>query len=975
MELFILILFVWLLVLHFKINGLRDQLENFLSSTKPDVTPKGTIAPTQEQSCEEDHPDEQKTIETKPQETQPVQSMAASISKADYLKQALSVGNKPETQYNTENTTDNSQTETAANNETETFESQVQEETPAPVFEFTAAKLFSWIGGFMLFLGVAFCIKYSIEHSLISPAMRITLGICLGAGLAAWGFFIKNEKYRVTSHTLLGSGFAIIYIATYCAYLLYHFIHLETAFIFMAITSFIAMGASMKKDAKYVGYLGAIIAFLTPVLLNSGKDSWVIFFSYVFFINISTAFAAVKKNWNNLFICTLCFTWLCQANWFSPFAPYKMLGVVIFFSLYALASAWLIRKQEGQTVLAKTVGIFLCMELFLMLPAGSEITGIISSTQFLIYVLLVNFIILFLAGRGNLTVTFTKTGKILSFLILFCWFDKNANDIPLWFSLGTCVLFTALNASSDFLPLFNRNEKRKPDAFSVFYPLAIMGMFFVIFVSNEWYNSINNFGIIFIVMNIFLAGLIILGVLAEMLWITFLAIAAIFLLLFVTVFGLDLQIFTPGIIASSFVPLFLCGGVIYALRKKDLIKGISYEEKALSFTNALMPFVFILTIVTQIKAPANLHWLLGATMAICVLNVLVARLYQNTYNLPAIAIGAGLVELTVWQSELVNNFTVISFTSWTLALFALFVILPFINKKYFWEKSATWVATTFAGLSFCVIGCTIISDYYAANISMGLIPGCLLAIYICLLYLLWGKQKQPLGNPLSIAFISGACLFFLTIIFPIQINDYWLAVAWALEALFLSYLNKDLPYKGWRIVSGSLGIIVGLWAMAGIENLTPVPSTHIWNWYLWVYGICALCFGLIAYLWDKQSEIKNLFYILCGLTLFWLVNIEIAQWFNTDGTLTFAFTGHLAEALTYTLAWALFGFAVIGLGLLKEKNIISKIGIGIMVLPLAKFLLSDIWQLELLYRILGSFALAVILIFVSFWYQKRQKIN
>ncbi|MBO4707691.1 MAG: DUF2339 domain-containing protein [Elusimicrobiaceae bacterium] len=965
MEILAIIFFIWLIVLHVKINGLKCKMEELLSSNK---TPENNKT-NQEQTDKKLITDSQKNTQV-----QRPQTINASLSGADYLEQALKVNYKKESTSKVENTATEVAQQEFKNYETKTFKPTIQKETSTPVFEFTAAKLFSWIGGFMLFLGVAFCIKYSIEHSLISPAMRIVLGICLGAGLAVWGFLIKNEKYRITSHTLLGSGFAIIYISTYCAYLLYHFISLETSFILMAITSFAAICVSLKKNAKYVGYLGAIIAFLTPILLNSGKDSWAIFFSYVFFINISSAFAAVKKKWNDLFICTLYFTWLCQAIWFSPFNSYKLLGVITFFSLYALASAWLIRKQEEKSILSKAVGIFLCMELLLMLPVSSQVSQIIASSQFLGYVLLVNFIILFLVGRRNLIMLFSKIGKVLSFLILFAWFAKNANAVPLWFSLGISVLFTALNASSDLLSVFNHNENKKPDMLSAFYPLAIITMFLIVFISHGWYNSLNNFGIIFITMNIFLAGLIVLGVLAEMLWIAFLAIAVIFLLLFITIFGLSSEIFAPWAIISSFVPLFICGGLLYILRKKGLVKGLSFHEKLLSITNALMPFLFVLLIVAQTKAPANLHLLLGTTMIICLLNILVARLYQNTYNLPVIAVGSGFVEFAIWESSLVTDTTLIPFTSWALALFALFIIVPFINKKYFWERSSTWIMTSFAGLLFLGIGYLIINKY-AEWMAAGIIPLCLLGIYSYLLYLLWGKEKQMRGNPTSIAFISGACLFFLTIIFPIEIKSHWLAAAWILEALFLIYLNKELPYKGWQIVSGGLGIIVGLWAIVGIKRLSPVPTTHIWNWYLWIYGICALCFGAIAYLWEKPVQLKNIFYLLCGLTLFWLVNIEIAQWFNSGNTLVFTFTGHLAEALTYTLAWALFGSAVIGIGLFKDRPIISKIGIGIMVLPLIKFLCSDIWQLELLYRILGSFALAIILIFVSFWYQKRQKVN
>ncbi len=43
--------------------------------------------------------------------------------------------------------------------------------------QFTGTRLFSWIGGLALFLGVAFLLKSSFEQGLISPIIR---------GTAAW---------------------------------------------------------------------------------------------------------------------------------------------------------------------------------------------------------------------------------------------------------------------------------------------------------------------------------------------------------------------------------------------------------------------------------------------------------------------------------------------------------------------------------------------------------------------------------------------------------------------------------------------------------------------------------------------------------------------------------------------------------------------------------------------------------------------
>ncbi len=41
--------------------------------------------------------------------------------------------------------------------------------------QFLGVKLFAWIGGLVLFLGVAFFVKYSFDQGLLSPAVRVTL--------------------------------------------------------------------------------------------------------------------------------------------------------------------------------------------------------------------------------------------------------------------------------------------------------------------------------------------------------------------------------------------------------------------------------------------------------------------------------------------------------------------------------------------------------------------------------------------------------------------------------------------------------------------------------------------------------------------------------------------------------------------------------------------------------------------------------
>lgn len=943
MAVFIFIFLIWLIVLQVTVNRLEEQIKtiNALqhsldSSTQQPVTPP--------------------TAQMNPQHTSPVMPASIPSQRTSKVEEESSSG---QTALST-NSPKNPPSHTPAS-----------VPVSKPMFEITAAKLFSWIGGFMLFLGCVWGIKYIVENNLLSPALRIVLSTGAGIVLTGCGYAIKNAKYRVTSHTLLGSGVAIIYTAIYCAHAFYHFISLGTTFVLLAATSFATFALSLNKGAKYVGYLGTIIAFLTPLLLNSGKDAWIVFFSYVFCINATAAYSAVKKGWNDLFICTLGFTWLCQAAWLSPFASYKLAGIASFFSLYALAGAWLIRHEQAAAVIARTVGCFLCMELLLMTGIGASLGEPLPGSLLLLsHVFLVNLIILTLAGRGNLDLAFARAGKVLSFLVLFIWLLAHAPQAPLWLSLGACMLFAALNSSVELLPIFGRRSVKSLDILSLIYPLLVMGALLIVGLVRGPVSALS-FISIFTVLGILLIVTIVAAVLAHLMWLAFVAVGLLFVFLITSViFGSGGFYFAPCLLLSGLIPVLLCMGALLTLHRMQRTASPVNGEKLLAAVTALLPFVLILT-VTQAQHTPHIHWIFATTCAVCLLNVLAARLYKNTFILPAAALGTGLVLLAMWQG--VSNWqTAVLFGNWMIILLTLFVLVPFLSKQHFWFQEGPWIACTITGVETCVLAC-VLAHQYLPSFHTGWIPAILLGLYTYLLYKLWPTARTAQAQPLSVACISGAVLFFLTLISPLEIHNYWLAVAWMAQAVLLGILNIRLPYRAWKIVSAGLAVIVVCLLLS--MNFSPIPTLRIWNWYLWVYGLCAAAFFLLARMWEKPSRWAIVFNVCCWAALFYLLNIEIAHWFNTTDVLEFNYTGRLAESLTYTLSWALFGIGSIGLGLKVQKSALSKAGIGIMALALLKFFCLDIWQLEALYRILGAFGLAVLLITSSYWYQKKQKIR
>src|SRR5262249_28190433 len=83
---------------------------------------------------------------------------------------------------------------------------------------FLGVKLFAWVGGLALFLGVAFFVKYSFEQNLISAQMRVAIGYAVGAGLLGAGLWMPRERQVVTVQTLCATGILVLYATSFAAH-------------------------------------------------------------------------------------------------------------------------------------------------------------------------------------------------------------------------------------------------------------------------------------------------------------------------------------------------------------------------------------------------------------------------------------------------------------------------------------------------------------------------------------------------------------------------------------------------------------------------------------------------------------------------------------------------------------------------------------------------------------------------------------
>ena len=205
---------------------------------------------------------------------------------------------------------------------------------PRPVIDwesFMGVKLFAWLGGFALFLGAAFFVKYSIEHDLISPLMRVVISFLVGAGVIAGGLLLRPRGYAVTVQALCAAGVTVLYADIFAARSFYQFVSTPVAFALMSLVTATAFLLALRLDARYVSVLGAVGGFLTPFLLSTGVDHPVGLFGYLLLLDAGLLAVALKKRWDFLVPLAAAGTLAIEADWTAKFfAPAKALtGAVV----------------------------------------------------------------------------------------------------------------------------------------------------------------------------------------------------------------------------------------------------------------------------------------------------------------------------------------------------------------------------------------------------------------------------------------------------------------------------------------------------------------------------------------------------------------------------------------------------------------------------------------------------------------------
>ena len=172
--------------------------------------------------------------------------------------------------------------------------------TPISFEDLFGRKLPIWAGGITLLVAAILLVKWSIDAGLLSPTVRVLLGLAFSGSLIG-GAELARRKADVVqddrvAQALAGAGIGGLYAAILAAANLYGLIGAGVAFVGLSAVTALAMGLAIRFGVPSA-VLGLVGGLATPALVQAGEPNVPLLSGYLAITLGALTLLSRRQNW------------------------------------------------------------------------------------------------------------------------------------------------------------------------------------------------------------------------------------------------------------------------------------------------------------------------------------------------------------------------------------------------------------------------------------------------------------------------------------------------------------------------------------------------------------------------------------------------------------------------------------------------------------------------------------------------------
>lgn len=244
----------------------------------------------------------------------------------------------------------------------------------------------------------------------------------------------------------------------------------------------------------------------------------------------------------------------------------------------------------------------------------------------------------------------------------------------------------------------------------------------------------------------------------------------------------------------------------------------------------------------------------------------------------------------------------------------------------------------------------------------------------------WRVQAKE-GQVVTLLHIAIAIVF-ITIAVPLKLSQHWITIGWLVESAVLLWIAVRTRTDFLRFLAGA-ALVLGLFRLLVIDEQHWTPQTLIFNVRFATYLVAIAILGGIVYFGCRHgSEQEQPFVQLAaiGLNVLALIALTGEAYYyylqrhaQLDLTATYDVDYRqldLARNFSYSAIWLLYGAGLMVFGFWQQTAFVRWQALVLIAVTIVKVFVYDVSQLDKGYRILSFIALGVVLLAISFIYQR-----
>lgn len=343
-----------------------------------------------------------------------------------------------------------------------------------------------------------------------------------------------------------------------------------------------------------------------------------------------------------------------------------------------------------------------------------------------------------------------------------------------------------------------------------------------------------------------------------------------------------------------------------------------------------------------------------------------------------------LILYLAWYLEFYNRSRITPTLTFATLFFAIFAIAPLFMLRQEHGAGGMPLALAFVNAAtYFLQSYAMISEI--STTEMAWFSLALAAVYLALHRLRPRSAEPAAEHNLGLMHLALA-IGLVTVAIPIRLEEHWITIGWFVEAAVLLWIGQRINSDLLEVFALT-ALVLGVGRLLFFDNFH--PTQLIFNLRMAVYAVAVAVLAFVSHTTSKRQNRRwrrvgaVAMVAMNGLALVALSR-EVADSYSRQSTAMLGVAGNgwgmgawqqirsieIARDFTYSALWMAYGAVLIMIGFWRSSAFVRWQALVLIAATTGKVFGHDVFELDRGYRILSFVVLGILLLAISFAYQR-----